>query len=236
LGVKRVSLVLLALAGGCAPQPTSVPLGVGPLAVQERDAELAATTRRTSANRSTAAAAAKLASAASAAKTSAAAAAKEAKKIEENATTPDADGADGTAEKDSKGADTPAFPGLYAGQDVAIFRLTGFPERTQRDDKAKIRIKTSAPGVLSITLINSENGTDLCELAAKIEGKAALLEPGQPCFQSEGEGAIQAEITSGRAVLEGDRLSLNAAGTLAVDLGDQDIGGELSYSFKGERQ
>ena len=133
-------------------------------------------------------------------------------------------------------AGEPSFEGLFAGDDVAVFRLTGFPEREQRDDQAKIRIEKASAGNVSITLINSEDGSDLCELLARVEGNAALIESAQPCFSDGSEGSLEAELTSGRAVLDGDRLTMVAEGTLSVALPDQELEGELSYSFEGERQ
>lgn len=133
------------------------------------------------------------------------------------------------------GGPSPAFEGLFAGTDVAVFRLTGFPEREQRDEKAKIRIEKSSTGV-SITLINSEDGSDLCELEARVEGKAALIESAQPCFSDGGEGSVEAVLTSGRAVLNGDQLRMNAEGTLSMALPDQELEGELVYTFEGKRE
>ncbi len=125
---------------------------------------------------------------------------------------------------------------MYAGNDVAVFRLPGFPDREQLDDKAKIRIEPDSASVLRIALINSENGSDLCELKAQVQGSSAVLEAGQPCFGSEGEGAITAEMTSGTVVLKGDRLTMEASGTLSLTLADQEVEGDLSYSFNGKRQ
>lgn len=129
-----------------------------------------------------------------------------------------------------------AFEGLYAGDDVAIYRLTGFPEREERDDKAKIRIEKASGDNVGIILINSADGSDLCELVARVEGNAALIESAQPCFSDGSEGSLEAELTSGRAVLDGDRLKMDAEGTLSVSLPDQDLDGQLTYTFEGKRQ
>ena len=214
-----------ALWAGCAPSPSTVPLGLGPLAVAEqaREAESAAA-RRSQSKTPTARAHADEAAPAQALPSKAAEPASAAAKEEE---VPDA-----PEEGSSSG---PAFEGMYAGDDVAIYRLTGFPEREERDDKAKIRIEKASGGNLSITLINSADGSDLCELIARIEGNAALLESTQPCFSDGSEGS-EVELTSGRAVLDGDRLKMDAEGTLSLSLPDQDVDGLLSYSFKGERQ
>jgi hypothetical protein len=128
------------------------------------------------------------------------------------------------------------FEGVFAGDDIAVFRLTGFPEREQRDERAKIRIEKADASSVNITLINSEDGTDLCALSARVEGNAALIESAQPCFSDGGEGSLEALLTSGRAVLSGDHLRMDAEGTLSVALPDQELDGELTYSFKGKRE
>jgi hypothetical protein len=80
----------------------------------------------------------------------------------------------------------------------------------------------------------------MCQLSAHVDGNTAVLDPAQPCFASEGEdedsGGMQGELTSGRAVLEGDDLKFEAQGTLAVSFPDQELEGELTYAFKGRRQ
>jgi len=204
-----------------------MPLGLGPLAISERsDAE---------SSRVASASAPKAPIVAAAPKPSADP--DPAKDTESSAD----ENADSDAEEETtKSADTVAAPdappakfaGLYAGHDIAIFRLPGEPEREERDDKAKIRIEEAAGDNVRIVLVNSTDGTDLCTLVARVEGNSALVESAQPCFGSEGEGGLQAELRSGRAVLDGDSLTMDAEGSI----GDQDLDGELSYTFQGQRQ
>jgi hypothetical protein len=223
--VKRVVVaVWAALWLACAPSPSTVPLGLGPLALAEQEAREAeaASKRRPSSS----------APRARAARQPAAEPAPAAAQAE----SPDAAKEEGEAPAPASTPREPAFEGLYAGVDVAVFRLTGFPEREQRDDKAKIRIEAASGGNVGITLINSEDGSDLCELIARVEGNSALIESAQPCFSDGSEGSLEAELTSGRAVLDGDRLTMEAEGTLSVSLPDQELDGQLTYSFEGERQ
>jgi hypothetical protein len=231
--VYASALSALVFAGGCGPRASSVPLGLGPLAVAERDAELAAVEAKRKSGKPPPPARSRAAAAAPALVAKENASEASAKSEVDEASKPERGAGD---DKNATAATPPAFEGLYAGDDIAVFRLTGFPDREQRDDKAKIRIEKSAPGNVSITLINSEDGSDLCQLSARVEGNAALLESAQPCFSDGGEGSLEAELTSGRAVLEGDRLKMDAEGTLSVVLPDQELDGELTYSFKGERQ
>ena len=209
---------------GCAPSPSTIPLGLGPLAIAERarDAELAAAAHQ----KPKASAARPRVAQAPAPKTPAA----------------EPDTVDGAAAEEEPSApaasDTSgaAFEGLFAGDDVAIYRLTGFPDREERDDKAKIRIEKASGDNVGIILVNSADGSDLCELVARVEGNVALIESAQPCFSDGSEGSLEAELTSGRAVLDGDRLKMDAEGTLSVSLPDQDLDGQLTYSFEGKRQ
>jgi hypothetical protein len=213
---------------GCAPTASTVPLGRGPLAIAEQDAEARAVAKRVQAARTERKRPEPAASSEPVAKADSA-----------KADIDDADEDDGDEAKSGSakpGSKEPAFEGLYAGDDIAVFRISGFPEREQRDDKAKIRIEAASGGKLEITLINSEDGTDLCQLVARIEGHAALIEGAQPCFGDGSEGSLEAELTSGRAVIEGDRLRMDAQGTLSVALPDQELDGEVTYTFKGERQ
>jgi hypothetical protein len=225
-------LLCVVLAGaslaGCGPKPSTTPLGLGPLALAEQ---------ASAAQRKPAATHPPAAHAASAPAVPAAREAKAADDGEEDSSAEhDASSEKSSAESTSKGKAAPAFAGLFAGKDVAIFRISGMPERQELDDKARIRIESESATQLRVVLINSENGSDLCELSAEIQGNAAAIDGGQPCFSSEGEGAIHAELTSGTVVLNGDRLSMNAEGTLSVALADEELDGDLSYSFKGKRQ
>lgn len=219
---------LLAVASvGCAPKASTTPLGLGPLAVAEQtaaSAEKSATKSKAARRPRPSPAAASAAAVAEAAP-------------EEDEAKANLEDASEVSESDTPASKEPAaFTGLFAGKDVAIFRISGLPERQELDDKAKIRIESDSPTQLRIVLINSENGSDLCELSAEVQGNSAQLDGGQPCFGAEGEGAIQAELTSGTVTLAGDRLSMTAEGTLSVALAEQELDGNLSYSFKGKRQ
>jgi hypothetical protein len=225
--------VVLALAllpaSGCAPKASSVPLGLGPLALAERDSEAQANLKRRR-DKPTRAARAAVADGASAAEASAPAEPSAA------ASKPDADEGDEDTVVAEPGSPV-EFEGLYAGADVAVYRFTGYPEREEKDDKAKIRIEKPSAGSVSITLINTADGSDLCELTARVDGNAALIESAQPCFSDGSEGSPEAELTSGRAVIEGDQLEVDAEGTLSGVSPDQrEVDGQLTYSFKGKRQ
>jgi hypothetical protein len=211
---------------GCAPAASTTPLGLGPLAVAELSAPPAPKAEPE-------------APAAKKAGAEAAPAADEAV-VAAGESAPKA----AVAEEKSESSEAPAaapssiadFEGVFAGDDIAVFRLTGFPEREQRDERAKIRIEKADAASVNITLINSEDGSDLCALSARVEGNAALIESAQPCFSDGGEGSLEALLTSGRAVLSGDHLRMDAEGTLSVALPDQELDGELTYSFKGKRE
>jgi hypothetical protein len=232
--VNHIACVLLSLtlgSIGCAPRASSVPLGQGPLALAEQAAEQSANARAASQTRADVARRRPTKSAPKPAKVS-----PEAKAEAELSEEGDAEKKDAAGTSDEKSASSSELDGLYSGEDVAISRLPGLPDWEQKDDKAQIRVQTDAPNVLSLTLINSDDGSDLCELSARLEGKTAVLDADQPCFTSNEEGGVQGELDSGRAVFDGNRLSMDAEGTLRQELADQVLEGELSYTFKGERQ
>lgn len=217
LGLSLIALIF----GGCGPKPSSVPLGLGPLALAERsDSTLSAVASAPVSPPPAAPAPAEV----------------EPKETESSAEASSEEAGDAPEPAASKSDKPASFPGLYAGSDVATFRLPGLPEREQLDDKAKIRIEKASGDNVRIVLVNSEDGSDLCTLLARVDGNAALIEKPQPCFGSDGEGAMQAQLRSGRATLDGDALTMDAEGSLNVTLGDQDLEGELSYSFQGTRQ
>jgi hypothetical protein len=213
---------------GCAPRASSTPLGLGPLALAEQSA--ASLEQSAAKPKQARRAGPKSEPAPEAAQA-------EAKPDAEAEAQASLEDVSEVSEADTAGSkEPPAFAGLFAGKDVAIFRISGEPERQEVDEKAKIRIESESPTQLRVVLINSTDGSDLCELSAEVKGNSAQLDGGQPCFTAEGEGAISAEMTSGTLTLAGDRLSMTAEGTLSGTLGDREFNGSLSYSFKGTRQ
>jgi hypothetical protein len=207
---------------------SSTPLGLGPLAIAEQAAASAPTTKARAARRAS--------RASEPAPAPAPVEAEERGSAEADATSTLEDVSEVSEADPAASKEQPAFVGLFAGKDVAVFRISGQPERQELDDKAKIRIESDSPTQLRVVLINSTDGSDLCELSAEVRGNTARLDGGQPCFTAEGEGAISAEMTSGTVTLSGDRLTMTAEGTLSGTLADQEFDGSLSYSFKGQRQ
>jgi hypothetical protein len=228
--LSRLALpsVCVAASWACAPRASSTPLGLGPLALAELSA------------RASEQGAAKAKPARRSRPTSEppqATAASEAEADSDSDAQPSLEDVSEVSAADTAASkEQPAFAGLFAGKDVAVFRISGQPDRQEVDDKAKIRIEAESPTQLRIVLVNSTDGSDLCELTAEAQGNSAQLDGGQPCFTAEGEGAISAEMTSGKVTLSGDRLSMTAEGTLSGTLGEIEFDGSLSYSFKGQRQ
>lgn len=229
--LERLALLLFCtgVSWGCAPKASSTPLGLGPLAIAEQTAASEPTAAKPKPAR-------RARPASEPAPASAAVEPEETASSEADAPSTLEDVSEVSEADTAAGKEQPAFVGLFAGKDVAVFRISGQPERQELDDKAKIRIESDSPTQLRVVLINSTDGSDLCELSAEVRGKSAQLDGGQPCFTAEGEGAISAEMTSGTLTVSGDRLSMTAEGTLSGTLADQEFDGSLSYSFKGQRQ
>jgi hypothetical protein len=158
---------------------------------------------------------------------------------------PEADADDAAAESPGPAASASApssapkaatFKGLYAGTDIATYRFDGRPDQRQEDDKAKIRVEADGDDAISIVIINSDTGEDMCALSASISGKVATVTSSEPCFTNPDDDSVSAMITEGRATLKDDELKITAEGTMSVNLADQSFSGTLSYTFKGKRQ
>jgi hypothetical protein len=222
------SLVLALLAAAsCAPPVSRVPLGMGPQALAEASAPHAPSKAHSPPQRP-----------------SAAVASSDVDEPEEDHDEPE-EGADAKAEPSAEAADAKApaeapkadvFKGLYAGTDVATYRFEGQPDQRQEDDRAKIRVEADGDDAISIVIINSDTGEDLCELSASIAGKVATVTGSEPCFTNPDDESISATITGGRATLKDDELKVTAQGTMSVNVADQPLSGTLSYTFKGKRQ
>ncbi len=221
-------LALLA-ASSCAPAVSQVPLGMGPQALAEIRATPAPAPSKPRAPAQREAADASESSDEEPGEDDAEDAAAESPAAES------ASAAAGAAAP-STPANAATFVGMYAGIDIATFRLDGLPDRRQEDDKAKIRVEADGDDAISIVIINSDTGEDLCELSATISGKVATVTGSEPCFTNPDDDSISATISEGRATLKGDELKVTAEGTMSVNLPDQSLSGSLSYSFKGKRQ
>src|SRR5262245_3971669 len=95
------------------------------------------------------------------------------------------------------------FVGEYLGEAVATYRITGLPERTERDPKARVTVKASTSPELLFVLVDSSNGKDICTLSGTMKDSKVSIGSGQKCFeQNEGEASAGATVTKGSATLE----------------------------------
>lgn len=140
----------------------------------------------------------------------------------------------GSAPAGDSGA-TPQWPGEYYGSDRFVRRIDSEPDDVQTDDKAHTRVEQPSPSALLISVVNSASGDVICALRAGLSrdgASEATLESGQSCFAGEG---VEARVTSGRATITGDLLTLDFEGT--VESEDDDEGsGRDSYHFEGRRR
>jgi hypothetical protein len=224
-------MLLVGLATNCAQElPSMVPLGRGPLAQGEE----AVQPRRTARNRH----AARDAGPAPREKTTEPASPpRDAGDAGVDARPSDGavDGSVGDASEDAKALPlTPVFAGRYLGPDVTVFRIAGFPDRTEKDPNAKTDVEQKSKGGLAITLIDSSNGTPICTLNADLAGdKSARIPAGQACFGGSG---MTAALRSGTAEFAGPRLLLDLNLDLTIEMGEEQAQGEIEYHFDGVRK
>jgi len=127
-----------------------------------------------------------------------------------------------------------AFVGSYLGKDRALVRLSGKPDQTEDDPKARINIAERGTDAIGITLVNSADGSPICTLNARVEKSRAEVAPGQPCFAS-GPSA-QSNVMQGSASIAGKRLTLDLRIEMRVTANGQLATGSIDYHFEGTRQ
>jgi hypothetical protein len=126
-----------------------------------------------------------------------------------------------------------AFAGEYKGEDVAVVRLQGMPDKSERDPNARIQVVDGTNGAMTFTLINSANGSPLCALRGKRAGSSATVEAGQTCFA---DGAADGKVDSGSATFSGKRLTLDLKVTVTLTMPSGSISGGIDYHFDGTRR
>jgi hypothetical protein len=127
--------------------------------------------------------------------------------------------------------------GDYLGEDIAVYKMSGLPDRTERDPKARITVKASAGAELHFVLVDSSNGKEICTLSGNLKDSAVSIGAGQKCFeQSEGGASAGATVTNGNAHFEKRRLVLELDMDFEMSAGGRKLTGSLDYKFDGKRQ
>lgn len=239
VSISCSAILLLACARS---EPSLVPLGLGPLARAQREAE--ATTATSSDTRS------------------ADAGAKSTRRVNtsQRPITPNVAQTAPTTSERSDGGDKPdaarvvptAAPsqrpgmpdevrpriedwvGLYRGNDTTVFKTTGQTERRFDDPKAKIRVEQTGKTRLDFVLVDSSNDQDMCRLSATVDGDAALIEAGQSCFL-ETEDEMSAKSRPGKAVRKDRQLSLDLVLDTTMMNDETPVTGAIEYHFDGKR-
>jgi hypothetical protein len=137
----------------------------------------------------------------------------------------------------SSAATAPDFVGDYLGEDVATYRISGLPERTERDPKARVTVKSASDSELLFVLVDSSNGKEICALSGTWKDAAVTMRSGQKCFeQNEGEASAGATVKKGSATLEKKRLVLELDLDFEMKVEGKKLSGTLGYRFDGKRQ
>jgi len=140
-----------------------------------------------------------------------------------------------TADAGAVAADSRAqFAGTYAGKDRAVIRMSGKPDQTEDDPKARISVAEQGSDAIAITLINTSDGKPICTLNARREGDRAEVAPGQSCFGG-GPGA-SSMVKRGSATLAGKRLTVDLLIEMRLSVGGKDAAGSIDYHFEGTRE
>jgi hypothetical protein len=230
-----ITALLLALAAAqcVSPRPSAEPLGWGPLPPGAASAAHRPTSRKTTPGETKARA---LAEGFPAPDAGGAAS-------EKTAAVPSGSASQGPPESKPPGVSAPSssavaeLVGDYLGEDVATYRISGLPDRTERDPKARITVKASSGTQILFVLVDSSNGKEICTLSGDLKESAVTIGTGQKCFeQSEGEAAAAATVTKGSARFEKKRLVLELDLDFEMSAGGKKLTGSLDYEFDGKRQ
>jgi len=234
--LARAPCRLLAAPGCGGPAPSRVPLGVGPLPAGYR---LGETKKPAHADRK----APPERPASTVAKAASAAPESDASSGKTNGTESKTAAADQSATGTGKTPPPPSAPdpakwlGDYRGDDVSTYRLSGMPDREEKDPNARITVKSSDKTSVDLVLVDSSNGKDICTLVATLGVAGATVTPGQKCFeQNGGDASATASIKTGTATLDGARLVVDLSLDFEMHVPDQDATGTLDYHFDGTRR
>jgi hypothetical protein len=127
--------------------------------------------------------------------------------------------------------------GDYRGDDVSAYRLSGLPDKTEKDPSARVNVRKSGDKKLDFALVDSSNGKDICTLTGTLEGRTATITAGQSCFEQDtGAASATATVTRGTATFENTRLVLDLTLDFELSLGDDEHAGTLEYHFDGSRR
>lgn len=232
---KALSAALLLTAFGCTPQPSSKPLGWGPLSPGMRGEE--SPPPHHSSNKVAQAAPPPRTATAADAGTSHAAAVGAVAMGGDGQKTPSANS---VRSGDPKTKPTAAqFVGDYLGEDVATYHIESLPDRTETDPKARLKVTTSSDTSLDFELVDSSNGKEICTLKGTLSDndKGATIAKGQKCFEQNGEEAsAAATVQSGTASIDQSRLVFDLDMTFAMEIAGRKLGGTLVYHFDGRRK
>jgi hypothetical protein len=225
-------LALLLAVFGCAPQPSTKPLGWGPLAPGMRGEESHAHHPK---NKIARAGKSHRGSAEADSGTSLTKGIAATKPAGEGQKAPAAEAAH-TGDPKTKPVAS-AFVGDYSGEDVATYHIESLPDRTEKDPKARLKVTTSSDTALAFELVDSSNGKEICTLNGTLSDTGAAIQKGQKCFEQNGEAAAAAAtVLSGTASVERSRLVLDLDMSFAMEIAGRKLGGTLAYHFDGTRK
>jgi hypothetical protein len=127
--------------------------------------------------------------------------------------------------------------GDYRGDDVSTYRLSGLPDKTEKDPNARVNVRKAGDKKLDFALVDSSNGKDICTLSGTLEGPTATITIGQSCFEQDtGVASATATVTRGTATFENTRLVIDLTLDFELRLGDDEHAGTLEYHFDGSRR
>lgn len=128
-----------------------------------------------------------------------------------------------------------SFAGRYSGTDTVTILFADFPDEPQVDESAKIDVKDVTDQRISITVVDSNQGTPLCTIEGKNDAGKVSFDPGQPCFEAILGIPAESSIVNGTGLFSGEQLTLDFEVALEVDVAGSSLEGSIDYHFDGKK-
>ncbi len=130
----------------------------------------------------------------------------------------------------------PDWLGLWHGKDTTRYQIPSFPPQPMDDPNARIRVESPSNQQISLILIDTSTGNDICALSAHVESNLAKVEPGQDCFGNEDDSMnLSVHIRTGTATLRDSTLVVDLILEATVQSEQFQANGTVDYHFEGKR-
>lgn len=144
---------------------------------------------------------------------------------------------DEESDKDEPSASSPAsVAGTYRGTDWVTILMPGFPEDEQVDDQARVVLAVlDKPERYSFAVLDTRTGDELCKIVGTLKESVITFDEDQTCFAGILGVAMEANMSTGLATIDGKSLAVTLGVELRVNTPNGELTGDLDYRFEGKK-